>query len=740
MIEPVNLIAATAFGLEAILKRELADLGYAGEVVSPGRVRFSGDAAAICRANVFLRTADRVLIEVASFPAADFDALFESTKSLPWTEWIPRDGAFPVIGRSLKSQLSSVPACQRAVKRAIVDSLLAGYQTTELPETGSLYKIEIALLKDVATLTLDTTGPSLHKRGYRARGNLAPLKETLAAALVLLSFWKRERPLIDPFCGSGTIAIEAAMIGRQMAPGANREFAAEKWSRIRSEFWEEARSDAGARVEPPLEERIFGGDVDGRALSIARDNARLAGVADDIHFQQRDFADLTSKRRHGCIITNPPYGQRLGERRALEPLYASFPEVLRRLPTWSHFILTAFPNFESTIQKEANRRRKLYNGRIECTYFQFHGPQARRAIPADDAEAGGEEAGAESVGSAEEGAETERTPKPRVTTPVFGGLTPKAREQADLFRARLTKRSRHLRRWPTRRGVSCFRLYERDIPEIPLVVDRYEDYLHIAEYERPHDRDLAQHADWLDLLVHTAAEALEIDRQKVFFKSRRRQRGNLQHERVAEDRCEVTVSEGGLKFLINLSDYVDTGLFLDHRQTRALVRDECSQAQMVNLFGYTGSFSVYAAAGGAAGTMTVDWSNTYIQWAQRNMALNEFAGDEHAFLKCDARTFVAQFPESNYFDIAVVDPPTYSNSKRTELDWDVQRDHAELLNHLLPLMKVGGVIYFSTNFRRIKFDEAALRGVAVREISFQTVPEDFRNRRIHRCWRLVRES
>jgi 23S rRNA G2069 N7-methylase RlmK/C1962 C5-methylase RlmI len=328
-------------------------------------------------------------------------------------------------------------------------------------------------------------------------------------------------------------------------------------------------------------------------------------------------------------------------------------------------------------------------------------------------------------------------PIQRVIRPVFGGLSEKALEQAELFRRRLLKRARHLRRWPSKQGITCFRLYERDIPEIPLVVDRYEDHLHMAEYERPHDRDLAQHADWLDLMVRTAGEALDVDRRKVFFKRRRRQRGATQHEHLAEQRYEITVREGNLQFIVNLSDYIDTGLFLDHRITRSMVRDAADGANFLNLFGYTGAFSVYAASGAAARTTTVDWSGTYLDWAKRNMSLNGFTGRRHRFVRDDALPYVRQLPEVATFDLAVVDPPTFSNSKRTDGFWDIQRDHTELLNRLLLRLNPSGVIYFSTNFRRFKLDEAAIESAQIHEISRQTVPPDFRNRRIHRCWRIV---
>ncbi len=314
----------------------------------------------------------------------------------------------------------------------------------------------------------------------------------------------------------------------------------------------------------------------------------------------------------------------------------------------------------------------------------------------------------------------------------------KAIEQANLFASRLSKRARHLRRFPTRRGITCYRIYERDIPEIPLVVDRYENNLHITEYERPHDREPEEHSHWLDLMSRTAGETLEIPLDNVFMKKRERQRGLKQHEKLAETDSRFEVTEGGLKFLVNLADYVDTGLFLDHRITRQMVREIAQDKHFLNLFCYTGAFTVYAAAGGAASTTSVDLSKRYLDWARANMRRNGFDGGEHQYVAGDAVSFVRDHKRGELYDLVVFDPPTYSNSKRTEEDWDVQADALPLLRELLTLVKPGGVIYFSNNFRKFKFDRAVFTATSIHEISNQTVPEDFRNRRIHRCWRIVK--
>ena len=812
---PLELIATTAFGLEAVVAQELKRLGYESRTTGPGRVLFAAEGAALARANLWLRSADRVLLRVGTFSATDFGQLFDQTFALPWEAWLPPDALFPVTGRSHKSQLSSVPACQKIVKKAIVEKLRAAHGVTELPETGPRFKVDVALLANEATLTIDTSGAGLHKRGYRTLTGPAPLKETLAAALLLLAHWRPEMPLVDPFCGTGTIPIEGAMLGRNLAPGRLRTFDAEAWPTYEAGHWAEARQEAADLALPSLPVRILGTDRDEAALSMARYHAAQAQVADDIHFQVKDFDALTSKRHYGMVVTNPPYGLRLGAQEEAEDLVRRMPDILRRLPTWSHFILSAAPDFEKLVGQEATRRRKLYNGRIQCTYFQFYGPRpaSRKVAGAsavsteygvqntDEAEQNTDLAQQSfGLGTSDENApdessstqypvlsteysapgtehpvpstaqpalsteysvlrtappppksaqdadaepaatpDTPRHPRPRPELkPAFGGLPTRAKDQAALFHNRLTKLARHLRRWPTKQDITCYRLYDRDIPEVPLVVDRYEDNLHVAEFERPNEHTVAEHSEWLDLMLDTAADTLGVPRENVFCKRRERQRGTSQYERQDAEQHTAVANEGGLKFLINLSDYLDTGLFLDHRITRGMVREQAAGKRFLNLFCYTGAFTVYAAAGGAASTTSVDLSNTYLEWAKKNLNINNLIGDAHRLVRRDTLGFLREHAPGQHYDLVVADVPTYSRSKATEEDWDVQRDYPEMLSLILGLMPSGGVVYFSSNFRRFKFEEAAVPQATAREISRQTVPADFRNKRIHRAWRLVK--
>jgi len=370
-----DLIATATFGLEAVVGREVKNLGFGDVQVENARVNFKGDALAICRSNLWLRSADRVLIKMGEFTALSFEELFEKTKALPWEEILPENAEFPVQGKSVKSKLFSVPDCQAIVKKAIVERMKQKYKRNWFEENGPRYKIEVALLKDVATLTIDTSGPGLHKRGYRELASEAPLKETLAAAMVQLSFWNPERVLLDPFCGSGTIPIEAAMIGLNMAPGLKRTFDSESWPIIPGALWKQAREEARDLMRRDLDFRILGSDIDGKVLKVARQNARLAGVEDYVAFQTLPVSEVRSKKKYGCIICNPPYGERLGERKEAEALYRKMGEVFSRLDTWSFYILTSHEGFERLFGRRADKKRKLYNGRIKVDYYQFYGPR-----------------------------------------------------------------------------------------------------------------------------------------------------------------------------------------------------------------------------------------------------------------------------------------------------------------------------------------------------------------------------
>lgn len=376
----LNLIATAAFGLEAVLCRELDSLGYPEHRTENGHVYFSGDEDAVCRTNLWLRTADRVLLNMGQFPAYSFEDLFQGVKAIPWEEWLPENAVFIVNGRSVRSRLFSVRDCQAITKKAIAERLKSVYHRDWIEETGPQFRIEVSLLQDVATLTVDTSGHGLHKRGYRQEVGGAPIKETLAAGLLQISRWRPDRVLLDPFCGTGTIAIEAAMIGMNLAPGLSRHFDSEEWERIGRKTWEKARQEAvsAARPETPL--RIYASDLDYFQLKLAKKHAELAGVAEKIRFQKVDFGETSSRFQYGFLITNPPYGERLLEKQEAEALYRRMGEHFRRnFPTWSYYVITPCERFEKCFGARADKRRKLYNGNIKCDYYQFFGPKPKGA-------------------------------------------------------------------------------------------------------------------------------------------------------------------------------------------------------------------------------------------------------------------------------------------------------------------------------------------------------------------------
>lgn len=373
-----TLIATAAMGLESIVAKEVKDLGYECQVEN-GKVIFQGDETAIARANMWLRTADRVKILVGEFNAYSFDELFERTKALPWESFLPVDAEFPVQGKSVKSKLYSVPDCQAIVKKAIVEKLKTAYKKTSwLDETGPLFKIEVAILKDKVSLTLDTSGQGLHKRGYRVGQGDAPLKETLAAALIQLTTWNPDRPFVDPFCGSGTIAIEAALIGQNIAPGFNREFLSEAWPMMDGDVWDRTRMEAEdqANYDQPLE--ILGTDIDHRMIAIAKENAIEAGLGDLVKFKQMQVRDFTSELEYGVIVGNPPYGERLGDRKEVELMYREMGQAFSKLDTWSVYMMTSLEYFEECYGKKATKKRKLFNGFIRTDYYQYWGPRPPR--------------------------------------------------------------------------------------------------------------------------------------------------------------------------------------------------------------------------------------------------------------------------------------------------------------------------------------------------------------------------
>lgn len=374
MSNKFDIIASTTFGMEYVVKKEAQKLDFSNIEVSNGQVRFEGGFKDIAKANIYLRSAERVYLLVGEFEATDFDMLYERTKDLNWSELMPKSAEFPVSGNSVKSELHSVSTCQSIIKKAVVDNMKESYHKDWFKEDGPKYKIKFTIYKDEVLLMLDTSGEGLHKRGYRDLSTTAPLQETIAAGMINLSRWNKDRVLIDPFCGSGTIPIEAAMIAKNQAPGLYRNFAAERWPVFPVTAWNEVKRKARSEIKDVEPRLIIGTDIDDNVVGIARHHAENAGVADIIHFQQKDFYDFSSSRKYGYVISNPPYGERSGEKDEVENLYKVMGEKFSKLDTWSFYILTTHQKFEKIYGEKASKRRKLYNGGLECQFYQYYGP------------------------------------------------------------------------------------------------------------------------------------------------------------------------------------------------------------------------------------------------------------------------------------------------------------------------------------------------------------------------------
>jgi 23S rRNA (guanine2445-N2)-methyltransferase / 23S rRNA (guanine2069-N7)-methyltransferase len=751
-----RLTARTLEGLEWVLARELEAVEARDLRVGRRTIEFSAAAGAeretLYRAVLECRTAIRLLEPLGRFRVASPDDLYRAVQGIDWTEQLTTSDTLRVDVSLHDTFLTHSLYAAQVVKDAIVDQLRTpSGKRPGVRLRGATLRVALHLVGDVATVFRDAAGRSLHQRGWRAGAVEAPLSEVLAAGILAIAGWWRPgaggpvnpaespspdaatttgEPLLDPLCGSGTLVIEGATIAAGMPPGL--------WRARRRDhgFFRFRDCDHGlaTRLVAGLERRVrapsacfHASDLDPHAVEVARACAAAAGVADHVVVEQRHFEEVVPPRPPGLVVTNPPYGERLSVARSGALLRRLGDWLMQRCAGWRAAILAADTPAIKHLGLRTARRVPLANGPIPCRLLGvvIRDREAREGHPSDIP------------------ATDDATP-PAIPSPAAPVGRPRGRATADQIgdlRRRLAKRFKHLARWARRQGIEAFRVYDRDIPEIPLVIDWYGGWLHAAEYERPHERTEIEHEVWLDRMVEAAALELGVPPGRTFLKVRRRQRTGGQYEKVDDRRALLSVREGGLAFEVNLSDYLDTGLFLDHRQTRGMVRDEARGKRVLNLFCYTGSFSVYAAAGGAFETTSVDLSNTYLDWTRRNLAANGFRDTgQHRVVRDEARAFLehrARRGEPPY-DLVVADPPTFSRSARSETPWDIQRDHVVLLDLVARNLAPEGVVYFATNARRFRLDaELPSRFTAVQEITRRTIPEDFRNERIHRAWRLV---
>ena len=805
--EPARFTARTLEGLEWVLARELEGVGARDLRIGRRTIEFSAesgqDRATLYRAVLECRTAIRVLEPLGRFVVDSPESLYRAMQEVDWTEQLKVADSLRVDAAIHDTFLTHSLYAAQIVKDAVVDQLRTpSGKRPNVQLRGATLRIALHLVGNVATVFRDAAGRSLHQRGWRMGEVEAPLSEVLAAGILAIAGWWRPgeaggstsgEPLLDPMCGSGTLVIEGATIAAGMAPGLWRaRRRAHGFFRFRdrdTSLADRLVAELESRVRVPVAEMFIASDLDPRAVEAARACAEAAGVSAAVAVDTRHFEEVRPVPHAGLVVTNPPYGERLPLPRAGALFRRLGDWLVQRCGGWRAAILAADTPALAHLGLRPSHRIPLMNGPIPCKLLELTIRERTPAVPAQPnpvsppppevegrgdvsitrsshAAAASRDRGEdaepwrfrpEEVSSGEPGG-GERSRRGNSSRPGADGANDaasaaphpgraRARTTADQigdFRRRLAKRFKHLAKWARRQGIEAFRVYDRDIPEIPLAIDWYAGWLHAAEYDRPHERTEIEHEVWLDRMIEAAAAELGVPLDRTFLKTRRRQRGGEQYEKVAERKALVTVHEGGLAFECNLSDYVDTGLFLDHRITRSLVRDEAAGKRFLNLFGYTGSFSVYAAAGGAAETTSVDLSNTYLDWTRANLARNGFKdAGRHRTVRDEARAFLEHRARRGEppFDLVVVDPPTYSRSAKSETPWDVERDHADLLDLVWRNLSPAGVVYFSTNFRRFHLAADRLEPrFTVREITNRTIPEDFRNERIHRCWRLVAKS
>lgn len=685
-------------------------------------VQFEGSIEAAYRACLWSRTASRILMPLATLPVSSADALYAGVKQIDWASHIGPRATLAVEFAGTSAGITHTHFGALKTKDAIVDRLRE--QSGERPsievERPSV-RVDVRLDRERATVSLDLSGESLHRRAYRARGVAAPLKENLAAAILFRSGWptiaESGGALLDPMCGSGTLLIEAALMAFDIAPGSLRSyFGFLGWAGHDRALWtklvDEARERRQARAGLKLTVRGF--DRDSLAVRAALENLERAKLRGVVHIERRELQQLTNELGpHGLLVTNPPYGERIGDQEQLKVLYATLGEKLREhFEGWKAAIFTGNPPLAKSLGINARRTHTLYNGKIECRLLRMDVEPSQYM-----------------------GERKERTPEQEAEI--------RARPGAQMFANRLKKNLKAAQDWARKESVDCYRIYDADMPEYSFAIDWYSDgagehWVVVQEYAPPRTVDIAAARMRRREVLMTVPYVLGIPADRSFFRERRQQKGASQYEKVAAEREYHVVRENGYRFYVNFQDYLDTGLFLDHRLTRRLVAELVRGKRFLNLFAYTGTATVYAAGAGAASSTTVDMSRTYTEWAQRNLALNDFAGPNHEFVQADVLTWLQQqSATARRYDVMFIDPPTHSRSKRLEDDFDVQRDQQKLLSLAAKLLAPRGIVVFSNNYTRFKLDPQIADIFQVEDWSERTIPWDFRrNPRIHRCFRL----
>lgn len=738
MSDRYELFLTCPKGLEGLLAEEASGLGLEEVREQTSAIRGVADLHTAYRLCLWSRLANRVLLVLARFPMKDAEDLYHGVLSVDWHDHLLPNGSLAVEFSGQGSGIDNTHFGALKVKDAIVDKLRAA--NGDRPSVDKLnpdLRVHLRLDRGEAVLSLDLSGHSLHQRGYRLQQGAAPLKENLAAAVLIRAGWPRIAAaggaLTDPMCGVGTFLVEAAMIAADIAPNLKRErwgFSAwlghvpALWQRLHAEAEERA---AAGLAKPPL--WIRGYEADPRLIQPGRNNVERAGLSNWIKIYQGELATFEPRpdqNQTGLVICNPPYGERLGDEASLLYLYQNLGERLRQAcMNWEAAVFTGAPDLGKRMGIRSHKQYAFWNGALPCKLLlikvlpeQF--VTGERRTPEQ------RQVEREQIASGEERAEPLVQEQARLS------------EGGQMFANRLQKNLKQLGKWARREGVDCYRLYDADMPEYAVAIDLYGDWVHVQEYAAPRSIDPEKAQSRLFDALAAIPQALGIDKSKVVVKRRERQSGSKQYTRQAAQGQFMEVNEGGVKLLVNLTDYLDTGLFLDHRPLRLRIQREAAGKRFLNLFCYTATATVHAAKGGARTTTSVDLSKTYLDWARRNLSLNGYSdknrleqGDVMAWLEADR----------GEYDLIFIDPPTFSNSKRMEGVFDIQRDHVQLLDLAMTRLAPGGVLYFSNNFRKFILDEGLAARYAVEEISAKTLDPDFaRNPKIHRAWRLSAQT
>ncbi len=703
-----HLTATCAAGIEELCAGEIRMCGGTVADQAKGHIQWTGGLEAAYRMCLYSRFASRILLKIAEFQVTDEDGLYRACRKIDWEEHMGLEATFAVDCTLSGSKLKHSHFAALRVKDAVADQFMDRYGSrpsvnVDRPDL----RIRLHVQGETAVLAIDLSGQSLHRRGYRiAGGGTAPLKESLAAAMVTLSGWGpdhgKDVMFLDPMCGSGTLLIEAALIYGDSAPGLSRSyFGLEGWKGHDARLWSRIVSEAVQREEQGLERPwpvFMGYDADPEMVSVARKNIEQAGLSDRIIVKRAQLAHLKRPCSKGFVVTNPPYGERLLERQESIRLYQAIGHVFRKeLHGWKAGILASDPDMGDRTGIRWEKGFRLYNGPIRCRLFTG-------VVPEDDAQE------------------------------FHWHLGPLPDQMpAQAFANRLRKNFKRIAKRARRSGITCYRVYDRDIPEYNVAVDIYEKWVLVQEYAPPASIAPEVAAERFSNVLLAVREVLGVGRDRLFIKTRRRQRGKQQYQKSGRSGKMYVVREGECRFLVNFTDYIDTGLFLDHRITRQRIGKEAAGKRFLNLYAYTGTATVHAAMGGAELTTTVDLSANYLAWARQNMCLNGLGGPAHEFVRADCMEWLQQC--KGVYDLIFVDPPTFSNTRKKGRVFDVQKDHSRLLKLAMNVLAPGGLLVFSTNFRRFRMDAGLEGRFNVKEISRSTLPFDFeRNPRIHRCW------